>query len=173
MLEQWIAIVGYGGLYSISNLGNVRANFSCNNNQYKAGRILRLRKSINGYLRVGLYKERKQKWFSVALLVAHAFVGVKPEGLQVNHRDGNKLNNQASNLEYVTPSENLRHAFCMGLSKATRGSKNPGSKLTEEKVISLRNDYRGGLSYSLLSAKYDVGANQIWRIINRRQWKHV
>lgn len=68
----------------------------------------------NGYLRVQIYNEGKPSKKFVHRIVAEAFLGDK-DGMQVNHIDGDKMNNSASNLEWVTPSENINHAIDNGL----------------------------------------------------------
>jgi hypothetical protein len=113
MVEVWKQIKDYDD-YEVSNQGRVRKN------DY----YLKQSPNNTGYLRVRL----NQKWFFVHRLVALHFC--KNEKPQVNHLDGNKLNNNPSNLKWVTQSENLKHAYNMGLSKAydRRGKNNPNYK---------------------------------------------
>lgn len=90
--EIWKNVVGYEGLYEISNLGRVKSN--CN-----GGRILKWNVSNNGYATVELFKNKKSKRVLVHRLVASAFID-NPNNLpQVNHIDENKLNNHVDNLE--------------------------------------------------------------------------
>ena len=109
MQEIWKNIPNYEGIYQISNLGNIR---SCKNNK--------IRKSIkqkSGYLRIILTKNQKQKATNVHILVAKNFVP-NPNNLPfVNHIDGNKENNKSDNLEWVTASQNMKHAIKKGLIK--------------------------------------------------------
>lgn len=113
MEERWKPIPGYEGLYSISSLGRVRreARFQ---QSYSSG----------GYPRVNLSRDGKATAKSIHILVAEAFIGPRPEGLQINHKDGVKENSELSNLEYVTAAENMQHAFRLGLIKPQRGSAN-------------------------------------------------
>lgn len=95
---------GYEELYQVSNLGNVRSLF-----RYK--KQLKPCKNNIGYLYVNLYKNKKIKRLSIHRLVAKAFID-NPENLpQVNHIDGDKFNNNISNLEWVTASQNVSHRF--------------------------------------------------------------
>jgi hypothetical protein len=69
----------------------------------------------NGYLRIGLSKDNKRKKFLVHRLIAEAFIPNNQNNLLINHKDGNKMNNHISNLEWCTYSENLKHAYKIGL----------------------------------------------------------
>ena len=101
--EVWQDIKGFEGLYAISNKGNVKS--------LKSGKILKPYDN-GGYYRITLSKGGKSKRFLVHVLVATHFIGDKPfENAQVNHKDLNKYNNCVTNLEWVSPSENVRHAI--------------------------------------------------------------
>lgn len=97
MKEIWKDIKGYEGLYQVSNLGNVKS-LKTNKNLYYSN-------SNNGYLRVGLFKN-KRKMFSIHRLVAENFIPNPNEYLVVNHKDFNQKNNKVDNLEWCTSKEN-------------------------------------------------------------------
>lgn len=105
--EIWKPIEGYNDLYSVSSLGNIRNNKT---NKLLIGSINNI-----GYRRVAFGSSNK-KYF-VHRLVAKYFCEGYDDNLVVNHKDGNKLNNKASNLEWVTRSQNDLHAFANGLRK--------------------------------------------------------
>lgn len=114
MYETWKAVVGYEGLYSVSDLGRVRRDAAGIRNA-KAGRILTQSNRGHGYLRVDLYRSGTSKTYSVHSLVAAAFLGVRPVGHEIDHVDGNKANCASRNLEYVTRLENNQRAARLGL----------------------------------------------------------
>lgn len=112
MQEIYLPIKGYEDYYEISNFGNVRSKER--NVIYKDGRIYKYRehqiaKNVkdNGYLFVQLYKNNSVKRFYIHRLVAEHFIQNKECKPQVNHIDENKQNNNVSNLEWVTPVENM------------------------------------------------------------------
>lgn len=119
--EIWKDIEGYEGYYQVSNLGRVKS--LGNKSNHKQPIILK-QALVLGYKCVSLSKNRKAKMKKVHVLVAQAFLENKKKGLQVNHKDGNKRNNCVYNLEWVTASENVKHAFNMGLAKAKKGMNN-------------------------------------------------
>lgn len=140
-MEIWKDIVSYDG-YQVSSLGNVKSF-----KRYPEGKILAPQVSHKGYLLVALFKDGKHKTLSVARLVAQSFVP-NPDGLpQVNHIDGNKLNNCVENLEWVTNAENMQHAVASGLIKL--GEDRSSAKLTNEQVVFIRENPDGLTNYQL------------------------
>lgn len=103
--EEWRPIIGYEGMYDVSNHGRVRN---------RTGFILK-QTHTKGYCYAMLNGKPKVKRAMVHSLVAVAFIGPYPEGMEINHRDTNKANNCVENLEYCTASENIRHAVANGL----------------------------------------------------------
>lgn len=102
-MEIWKDIKGYEGLYQVSNKGRVK---SLNYRRIGKEGILKGRPDKDGYLRIGLYKNKKQKPFYIHRLVAIAFLP-NPNNLpQVNHKDENKENNHVENLEWCTSEYN-------------------------------------------------------------------
>lgn len=106
--DIWRPVVGYEGLYEVSNTGRVRSLYDARHQKY---RVKELKPGANryGYLMVGLHKNGKQKLHTVHSLVMAAFVGPRPEGYDVNHIDECKSNNRVENLEYCTRRENNNH----------------------------------------------------------------
>lgn len=119
--EEWRPIKGYEGRYFVSNHGRVKSRLRHGYNCVPSAEYEHLvspRKSKNGYLMVNLcgFGKDKQRNKYVHRLVATAFLGLT-DGMVVNHIDGNKCNNNVSNLEVVTHSENSKHAIRTGLNK--------------------------------------------------------
>lgn len=98
-MEIWKYIDNSNG-YQISNLGNIKSN----------NQIIKQRKNKSGYLYAMIVLNNKRKFVRVHRLVAQAFIPNINNKPYVNHIDGNKTNNNASNLEWVTPKENTKHA---------------------------------------------------------------
>lgn len=117
--EVWKAIAGFEGLYEVSNFGRVRRIF-----RYGRPYVTPCKPKItkDGYFENTLFKDGKAKHIRTHRLVAQAFCENPENKPEVNHIDGNKLNNHASNLEYCTSSENQKHAYQLGLQKASGGA---------------------------------------------------
>ena len=107
MKEIWKDIKGYDGLYQVSNLGNIK--------RLKDNYIFKVNKNSRGYRVVTLTKNKKEKSITVHRLVAQAFIDNPYNFSQINHIDGNKLNNKIDNLEWCTASQNMQHAYKNGL----------------------------------------------------------
>lgn len=112
-MEQWKDVTGYEGLYQVSDAGRVAKIRNGERRVKKASRC------SGDYLQACLTKEKKQRRFLVHRLVAEAFIP-NPDGKpEVNHIDGDKANNAASNLEWVTARENVGHSYIAGIRKTT------------------------------------------------------
>lgn len=114
MLE-WRPVVGYEETHEVSACGKVRSLprkvVRSNGVVYPvAGRVLKTGR-WKGYEKVGLTTEVGLKTTSVHALVAAAFIGPRPEGMEINHKDGNRGNNHVGNLEYVTPKQNTQDSI--------------------------------------------------------------
>lgn len=194
--EEWRVI--FDGFYEVSSHGNVRrakpgmGTF--------VGRPLLSCLSTGGYLQVLLSSPSKSARRYVHHLVAEAFLGARPANLCVNHKDANKTNNSNSNLEYVTWRRNAEHAVenvvrRKGPTKPVaplkgrprgeahwshrrpdriaRGARMPHSKLTEQKVVAMREARASGRTLGSLAAEYGLSIGQTWRIVNRTRWEWV
>lgn len=134
-MENWRDINGFEGHYQISDMGNVKS----------VGRIIahsRLNKkkipekilspgNRNGYQYVHLVKNRIIQTVKVHRLVALHFLPEDPTRLIVNHKDGNKINNQLNNLEWCTHRENLTHALTTGLRRRSKPNPDHVKKISK------------------------------------------
>jgi hypothetical protein len=105
--EIWKDVVGYEGLYKVSSFGSICS--LVRSNQYPNGTILKGILLNIGYLMVNLYKNKSVKCHHVHRLVALSYIPNPDDKKQVNHIDGNPLNNNIENLEWVSHRENMRH----------------------------------------------------------------
>ncbi len=105
--ETWKPVLGYEGLYEVSDLGRVR-NLTFRNRNVAVPRIRLLRPCahVDGYLVVDLSRNNKRKRMFVHRLVLMSFVGPCPDQHQVAHGNGNRLDNRLSNLRWATQREN-------------------------------------------------------------------
>ena len=130
MIEEWKPVVGYEGLYEVSNTGQIRS--------LKRNIILRPKKEPTGYLRCNLSLNKNVKTFSIHRLVAQAFLP-NPDNLpEVNHKDEDKTNNRVENLEWCNHKYNMNY-----------GTRNIRSKDTH-----IKNGYWTGFSKEEYNRKY-------------------
>ena len=177
--EIWKDIKGYEGYYQVSNLGRIKSLDRMKNNQYNeyfmSGRILK--SSIikdKGYCRVSLNNGKGRKSKRVHRLVAEAFIPNLENKPEVNHIDGNKLNNCADNLEWCTNKENIEHSIKTGLRKNYKGCSNVSSKFKEEDILFIREHYKkrdpiyGGVA---LAKKYNCCSQTIYDMVTEKHYK--
>lgn len=123
--EEWRDVVGFEGIYQVSNYGRVKSLPRVVRKGGKTGEVLTKemqltpRQDQNGYTRVYLNENGRTRFMPVHRLVAKAFIPNPDNKPQVNHIDGNKSNNCVSNLEWCTNSENQKHAYRIGLNRVT------------------------------------------------------
>jgi len=162
--EDWRPIDGWP--YEVSNLGRIRRSPTAN---IAPGRIVR---PTREYVRVGLQKPGKRGKFLVHLLVAQAFLEARPRGWTANHKNGDKDDNRAENLHWLTRNENQRHAYAFGL--AGVGEDAPRAKLTDEQVREIRREYQGRWGEQTATAKrYGVSQSLVTKIVRGEVWMHL
>lgn len=175
MTENWRDVVGYEGIYEVSDRGRVRSLdriVKANNGiVYKRkGKYMKITENRYGYPTVNLSKDGSNKIKSVHRLVANSFVG--ESNLIVNHKDGIKNNNNLENLEFVTQKENMNHAVSIGLIKNF-------SLENENEIIS---DFLSGVGIREIKDKYNTSYQSIQKVLKnnniqneyygRRKFKH-
>lgn len=185
MEEIWKDVVGYEGLYQVSNLGRVRSldrviETDCRwknkiTKKYK-GKILKLNtnKKRHGYIYCFLGRGNSKK---VHRLVAEAFLANPENKPQVNHRDMNVANNNIGNLEWVTNVENMRHAYQngrvhKGKKGINRGTKNGMNKYTEEQVKKVKRSLSAGKKiFQILKENHYFSRGFVSKIKHEKNWK--
>jgi len=110
--EEWIGINGFSGRYLISSHGRIKS--------LRDNRIMKPLKTTTGYYQIQFSENGIRSQFRIHRLVADAFISNPNNKPEINHKDGNKLNNAASNLEWCTKSENAKHAYDSGLNGRMR-----------------------------------------------------
>ena len=168
-MEEWRAVVGFEGYYEISSQGRLR-NAKTRNGSHK-GRILRACPTKKGYPHTNLCVDGGMTTRTIHRLVCEAFLGLRPDGLQVNHKNGDKADNRVENLEYVTAKENAQHARTV-LGRG-RGEDMGTPKLTEADVRKIRAMAAEGATHRSIAAMFGVCKTTVGYAIIGRSWSHV
>ena len=153
--EVYTPINGFYGF--VSNRGNVKD---------RNGNVRKMHTSNSGYYRIALSMNGKRVNQSVHRLVAEYFCCGKQDGYQVNHIDGNKTNNAADNLQWVSPSENTKHAYDKLGKKPSFRAVVPN---TEIPAILKRRDM--GDTYEEIAKDYGVSGSAIRNRLKRKTWE--
>lgn len=162
--DVWRPVPGYDD-YEVSKEGAIRR--ARPGMGAVIGHILNLNRTKDGYL----WFRTRTKAVRVHQAVAWAFIGPTPVGLQINHRDGNKTNNSADNLEYTTHYENMQHAYRTGLMPPRlKGEAHGRAKLNEAQVREIKQSSSGARPLAQL---YGVSRSAIRMIRQGRNWRHV
>ncbi|MBA2125047.1 hypothetical protein DLM45_02245 [Hyphomicrobium methylovorum] len=180
-MEQWKRIdflPGYGGVIEVSDRGRmrvsnrryrIRTKWGTVSEQTKPDQMIAGEVGNHGYRAVAFYVQRKRHRFLLHRLIAQAFVpGYDPQ-LTVNHINGDKLDNRATNLEWVSLEENTQKQWETGLLDL-RGEKHPSAKLSDAQLreIIARLD-AGGVVFRRLAAEYGVSDSLIYKIRKGRK----
>ena len=148
----------FGHKYSVSETGKVY-------NQSTGKELKGRPQKRGGYLRVNL----AGKDYKVHRLVAETFIPNPENKEQVNHINGKTDDNRVENLEWVSPSENISHAYKNGL-MTNIGEKNKNSKITEAQALEIKNSSEPN---NILGKRYGLSPNYIYRIKGGYTWKHL
>lgn len=180
MKEIWKDVLGYKG-YQVSNIGRVKRlphwiDVGLNNvkRAFRKEKILKQSCDTPGYYQVWLYLNKKRKGFRVHKLVAQAFIPNPQNKPQVNHIDGNKLNNKVDNLEWCTNAENQIHVYKIGLQKIKVGEQSPNAKLEKQEVIFIKKALKlRKYSSRKLAKMFNVCKSTILSIKHKETWNHI
>lgn len=172
--ETWLPVPGYEGHYEVSDLGRVRSLW------LGAGAASRPRKTpllmkqarLRGYPAVALWLHGKTRFTYVHRMVAAAFLGPRPPGMQIAHADGSRTNNVPANLRYATPAENSQDRDRHG--NTLRGEHHWRARLTTQAVRELRACWAAGrVNVSALARRFGVSRLTIRRAATGQTWRHV
>ncbi len=173
MTEHWKDIVGYEGVYQVSDVGRVKTiiGTKCKQERLKS---VTLRKD-NGYYIVTLYRNNRGKTKYIHRVVLEAFVGPCPNDHECRHLDGIKIHNMLSNLVWGTRTENSQDTLKHGnhFQPDNRGSRHGESKLIESDIPRIRCLLKDGVAQSEVAIQFGVSQGLISRIKLRKNWRHV
>ncbi|KCY49755.1 MULTISPECIES: NUMOD4 domain-containing protein [Bacteria] len=172
-MENWKAVLGYEGIYEVSNLGRIKSLSRPTTNKIQPfiqEKILKTRIGKTGYEIVGLSKDGKQKTCKVHRLVASAFCDNPFNKPHVNHKNGIKLDNHFSNLEWVTASENAIHSFSNGLSQPTVGENSSLATITAPQANNVRELILSNMPLNEISTLTNIPLNIVNSIRSGKTW---
>jgi hypothetical protein len=177
--EYWKDVVGFEGLYKISNYGKVKAlekqRISGRGGLYTyPQRILKPSTTNRGYLLVTLQYYSTPYYKLVHRLVAEAFIPNPKKLPEVNHLKGKKKDNRSWMLEWTTRSQNAKHAVRTGLMCGAKGELSGTAKLTDKKVKRIRYLYKHSpLTQKEIAKLFDVSIQHVSDLINNKRWNHI
>jgi hypothetical protein len=159
-METWREITGYPK-YKVSNMGNVIG--------VRGSALKPFDRKGNGYLTVFLFRKNA----TIHSLVMQEFVGPRPEGMVIHHKNGIKWDNRLENLEYCTQSYNIQQDFIDGR-RSYKGERNNSVKLTEKEVLEIVKLYKtGSYTYATLAKKYGIALTGVSNIFNGHCWSYL
>lgn len=173
----WKSVVGYEGSYEVSDRGDVRSLTRIDSIGRKVkGRTLKTSIDRCGYKKVVLYKGGERKNHSLHRIIAKSFISNLENKSEVNHINGDKLDNTLKNLEWVTTTENMRHAFSTGLNRIHenhKGEKHSRSKLTNDQVLEIYKRVHEGEIQRVLAKEFKVSRQHISVIKLGKKWSFL
>lgn len=177
-MELWKSIEGYEGFYEVSSYGRVKSLKRSMigkklNKRFNDKIISQALSKKNSYYHVLLHKLGTRKNMLVHRLVALAFIEKPFKDVEVNHKDGNKLNNNVNNLEWVTKSENNIHARRLNLVDQAIGERNGAAKTTTASVYSIRDMIAEGILPSVAGKLFGINKRTVRDMCNGSTWTHI
>lgn len=177
--EIWKDIIGFEGYYQVSNMGRIKSLAKIvkhSNPKLKCSRKERILKQnkVIGYLSVCFSKNGvATKPFLVHRIVGEHFIDNPYNKPCINHKNGIRHDNRATELEWCTHSENSQHAIDTGLHKVMIGEDVNGVKLSEGDVFEIRRMVEIGLTQKEIGLVFNVNASTISDIKTKTTWRHI
>jgi hypothetical protein len=172
--EYWIPLVGYEGLYEISNLGRIKSLSKEYGGGFHREFILSESYTSDGYSQIRLTNKSGRKCFKIHRLVAKCFIPNIYNKLEINHKNGVKKDNSVLNLEWCTRSENQLHAFKNNLNSRLKGCDSKLAKFSKNEIMSIRHLYYiNKFNFTKISKIYDVSNVCISNIIKENTYKNI
>jgi len=177
--EKWRPINGFEDQYMISSMGRVkilsRLIHRKTQNHMLRGEKIKIPTDCKGYLRIGLGNTdiKTNKTFFVHVLVCSHFIPKIKNKHQVNHKNLDRKDNRAENLEWCTPSENMRHSYKNSDRVRMSGVKNGRALFNEKQILKIRERISSGEPISDLAIKYNTSYQTIWRISKKIAYAEV
>jgi hypothetical protein len=171
----WKPIPVFENNYEVSSFGRLRRALNAPYSKAtKQGRIITGHLDNGGYLRTCIRVDGKAAKHQIHRLVAMAFVGGYDKCRQINHIDGNKINNRPENLEWVSSRENVLHAWRTGLcTPSCQGTKHWKHILSELDVKAILYLLANGIKGRLLANAFGLQEASISSIKRGKAWKHI
>jgi DNA-binding XRE family transcriptional regulator len=177
-MEIWKQVPEYPD-YEASSLGNIRSldkivpKWNAPFYRKRKGKILKKSIGTNGYYYISMYKDKKQKSFKVARVIAQTFLN-NPRNLpEVNHINSNRTDDRVQNLEWCNRSQNMKHAFDKGFA-CQKGEKNGYSKLSKKEVIEIKRLHSiGDYKQKELAKIFNISKTTIHNVIKGKTWSHL
>lgn len=165
--EEWVDVVGFNGRYKISNKGRIKV---MNRQNRGYSEIMKQQKGTKngGYLLIQLYKNNKPYTYSVSRLVAKHFVDNPKNHPEVNHENGDKLDNESNNLTWTDRIGNIHHSLNV-LGNYT-GIKNANSKFSKQEVMDI---FLAKGTHREIANKYKVNHSVVGRIKSKQTYKNI
>lgn len=184
MKEIWKDIIGFEGIYEVSNIGRVRSLdrqiYNKSSSQatigfyrFYPGKILRNVLQSTGYNNVTLHKEGTSYPSLVHRLVASCFIPNPENKPQVNHINSVRNDNRVENLEWCTASENLFHAYEIGTCKESKGENHKDSIISDATAIEIFKLNQKGLLNTEIAKIFGIRANLVAAVLTGRSRVHM
>ena len=181
-MERWLPVVGFEGKYEVSDQGRVRSvsrSIVCGNRWGKSakrnypGHVLSplINTERGGYRYFNLHVEGIQTMRRAAVLVAAAFIGPRPKGLEVAHENGIATDDRAENLFYKTKLENAADRERHGTQ--LKGETHPSSRLDQVRVTEIKRLVKSGVPQPEIAAQFGICQQHVSNIALGKRWAHV